>query len=200
MKKVKFKRTKIITAAVALVLIIAIGAIVFRDKGADGNGNEVLIKTSMGDIVVELYPEEAPITVENFKSYVEEGFYDGLVFHRVIKDFMVQGGGFEATGAQKTPKAPIKLESNNGLSNEEYTIAMARTIVADSATSQFFINSNNNAFLDYSAGNEGYAVFGKVVKGQNVVDEIEGVQTAVKGGVMADWPVEDVVIESISIN
>lgn len=197
MNKVKFKRTKIITAVVALALVIFIGTIAFKDNGV--GTDTVLIKTSMGDIVVELYPAEAPITVANFKSYVEDGFYDGLVFHRVMKDFMVQGGGFEITGEQKTPKAPIKLESDNGLSNEEYTIAMARTAVADSATSQFFINSNNNQFLDYSVGNDGYAVFGKVIEGQSVVDDIENVQTTLKFGMMADWPVEDVVIESIEL-
>lgn len=153
----------------------------------------VLIETTKGDISLELYPDKAPITVENFLNYVDSGFYDGLVFHRVINGFMIQGGGFSDEGFQKQTNSPIKLESDNGLLNERGTIAMARTPVPDSATSQFFINSVNNDFLNYNSLNDGYAVFGKVISGMDIVDEISKVETGVKYG-MQDWPVEDVVI------
>lgn len=185
-----------ILLSIIIALLILVGGFFLIQDNEEG---DVLIKTSMGDIILELNEEAAPITVDNFESYVEEGFYDGLIFHRVIDGFMIQGGGFEVTGVQKQPKAPITLESNNGLSNEEYTIAMARTNNPDSATSQFFINSNDNKFLNYAPGNPGYAVFGKVIKGQEVVDAIEKVQTTTKFGYMADWPVEDVIIESIEL-
>ncbi|MCF7871676.1 peptidyl-prolyl cis-trans isomerase [Candidatus Woesearchaeota archaeon] len=157
--------------------------------------NVVVLETNKGNIEIELDRESAPDTVENFLSYVNEGFYDGLVFHRVIKGFMIQGGGFTQEGIQKETKQPIKLESDNGLKNLEGTIAMARTSVPDSATSQFFINTVDNDFLNYAIGpgREGYAVFGKVVKGMDVVKSIEQVSTTTKQG-MQDWPVEDVVI------
>jgi len=162
------------------------------------NMETATIKTSMGDITVELDRANAPVTVENFINYVNAKHYDGTVFHRVIDDFMVQGGGFTLDGAQKPTEAPIKLESQNGLKNDKYTIAMARTNVPDSATSQFFINAKDNDFLNYAPGNDGYAVFGKVISGQEVVDKIEAVKTTTKNG-MPDWPTEDVVIESITI-
>lgn len=161
--------------------------------------NLVSIKTSYGEIVVELYPDESPVTVENFKSYVEEGFYDGTIFHRVIDGFMIQGGGFIEDGTQKEVKNPIVLESNNGLSNTKYTIAMARTNVPNSATSQFFINTEDNAFLDYSPASDGYAVFGKVIKGQSVVDKISKVETEAKSIYTKDWPVKNVVIEKVKL-
>jgi len=189
----KNKNTIIGIVAIALVILAA-----FLLIPSAGNGHLAKIETSMGDIVVELAPNEAPITVENFKSYIEEGFYDGLIFHRVIDNFMIQGGGFLPTGEQKKPNAPIKLESNNGLKNDEYTIAMARTNVPDSATSQFFINSNKNDFLNYAPGNPGYAVFGKVIEGKDVVDKIEKVQTSTRGP-MQNWPIADVVIKKISL-
>ena len=151
----------------------------------------VVLETSKGNIEIELDRANAPITVENFLSYVNEGFYAGTVFHRVIPGFMVQGGGFTPDGIQKETHAPIKLESRNGLKNTLGTIAMARTNAPDSATSQFFINVAGNGFLDYSPGNDGYAVFGKVVSGMEVVYSIEGVQTSSKGG-HGDWPVEDI--------
>ncbi|MFA5485187.1 MAG: peptidylprolyl isomerase [Candidatus Pacearchaeota archaeon] len=157
---------------------------------------KVKIETSMGEIVVELYPSKAPISVKNFLSYVDEGFYDGTVFHRVILDFMIQGGGFNEAGEQKKTKSPIKLESNNGLKNEIGSIAMARTNQLDSATSQFFINTADNDFLNYGYRDEGYAVFGKVVEGYDVVEEIENSETTIKFG-MGDWPVEEVLIKSI---
>ncbi len=152
----------------------------------------VLISTSLGDIKLELYEEEAPITVANFLSYVEEGFYDNTIFHRVINNFMIQGGGITADMKQKPTKAPIKNEAENGLKNERGTIAMARTADKDSATSQFFINHRDNSFLDHGTRDFGYAVFGKVVEGIEVVDKIAVVQTR-----PGDVPVETVSILSI---
>lgn len=151
----------------------------------------VTIETSKGNFSLELDPNAAPVTVENFLKYVDEGFYNGTVFHRVIPNFMVQGGGFLKEGAQKQTHDPIILESQNGLSNMAGTVAMARTGAPNSATAQFFINVTDNPFLNYSGGNPGYAVFGKVTTGMDVVNEIRQVQTAVKNG-MQDWPVEDV--------
>ncbi|MDA3836465.1 MAG: peptidylprolyl isomerase [Nanoarchaeota archaeon] len=193
-KKKKFSKKHRAYLAVAIIFIIAAIIII-----PSGNQNKVLIKTSMGDIVVKLNEEAAPLTVANFKAYVEESYYDGLVFHRVIPGFMVQGGGFEQTGVQKPTKDPIILESNNGLTNDKYTIAMARGPAKNSATSQFFINSNDNAFLNYAPGNGGYAVFGKVISGQEVIDAIEKVPTTTKYGIMENWPVNDVTIESIKL-
>lgn len=159
---------------------------------------KVLMKTSMGDIELELYPKSAPITVDNFIKYVNSGTYAGTVFHRVISGFMIQGGGFTSDGTQKPVRAPIKLESNNGLSNERGSIAMARTYVANSATDQFFINVVDNDFLDYGSRDEGYAVFGKVINGMDVVDKISKVTTTTKSG-MSDWPVKDVLIKEVVI-
>ncbi len=153
----------------------------------------VVIETSKGTIEVELDRESAPVTVENFATYVNEGFYDGTVFHRVINGFMVQGGGFTPEGTQKETHPPIILESSNGLKNKRGTVAMARTMDPDSATSQFFISVADNSFLDYSPGNPGYAVFGKVVSGMDTVDKIKEVETTSKYG-MGDWPTEDVLI------
>ena len=154
----------------------------------------VLISTSLGDIKLELYEEQAPITVANFLSYVEEGFYDGTIFHRVINNFMIQGGGITADMKQKPTKDPIKNEADNGLKNDRGTVAMARTAVVDSATSQFFINHRDNSFLDHGARDFGYAVFGKVVEGIEVVDKIATVQTR-----PGDVPVEMVSILSMKV-
>ncbi len=158
----------------------------------------VVIETSKGIIEVELDRDKAPITVANFLQYVEEGHYDGTVFHRVIEGFMVQGGGFTPDGAQKETRDPIKLESDNGLENNRGTIAMARTNIPDSATSQFFINVADNDFLNYQPvpGREGYAVFGKVTSGMDIVNSIVAEQTGTKFG-MQDWPTQDVVIEKV---
>ncbi|MBN2014733.1 MAG: peptidyl-prolyl cis-trans isomerase [Candidatus Altiarchaeota archaeon] len=157
--------------------------------------NEIVVfETNKGNFEVELYRDKAPITVENFLGYVNEGHYDGTVFHRVIDGFMIQGGGFTPDGVQKQTHAPIKLESQNGLSNVNKTIAMARTMVEDSATSQFFINVDNNTYLDYGPKNPGYAVFGRVVSGMDVVVGISKVETDNRG-YNQDWPVEDVIIE-----
>jgi len=160
----------------------------------------ITIKTSMGDIVVELCEEEAPATVANFLDYVADGHYDGTIFHRVIDGFMIQGGGFDSAFRQRPTKAPIKNEAGNGLRNTRGTLAMARTPEVDSATSQFFINVANNAFLDHK--NEtpdgfGYCVFAKVVEGMEVVDQIKAVRTGSKGG-HRDVPVENVVIEEVT--
>ncbi len=160
----------------------------------------VVIKTSLGDIKVKLAADKAPLTVANFLSYAEAGHYNGTIFHRVIDGFMIQGGGFDANMRQKPTKAPIKNEAANGLANKRGTLAMARTMVVDSATSQFFINVKDNAFLDFQAPTPqgfGYCVFGEVVEGMDVVDRIKGVRTGMKAG-MSDVPLETVEILSVS--
>ena len=155
----------------------------------------VSLKTSAGEIVVELDPHKAPKTVDNFLQYVKAGFYNGTVFHRVIRGFMVQGGGYTAKGVEKPTRSPIDIESSNGLKNKRYSIAMARTADPNSATAQFFINTKDNRFLDYPGQDGfGYAVFGKVIKGSEVVDQIEAVETDRR-----DKPVKPVVIESITL-
>jgi peptidyl-prolyl cis-trans isomerase A (cyclophilin A) len=144
----------------------------------------VLFKTSLGEFTVELYPEKAPITVKNFLQYVQDGHYNQSIFHRVIPGFMIQGGGFSADMKEKSGRAPIKNEADNGLKNERGTLAMARTAVVDSASAQFFINVANNDFLNFrdkSPRGYGYAVFGKVTEGMDVVDKIVKVPTASKG-------------------
>ncbi len=158
----------------------------------------VVLKTSMGEVKIELYPDKAPITVKNFLDYVEAKHYDGTIFHRVIPQFMIQGGGFTPDMQQKPTKAPIKNEAGNGLKNTNGTIAMARTGVVDSATSQFFINTKDNAFLDHrdeTPSGFGYAVFGKVVSGMDVLKKIEAVPTTTKGP-HQNVPTTPVVIES----
>ena len=160
---------------------------------------KVKIETSMGDIVVELNPAKAPKTVSNFLYYVKSGFYNNTIFHRVINGFMIQGGGFEPGLQQKETKAPIENEANNGLKNDKYTIAMARTNDPHSATSQFFINVADNDFLNHTSPTPrgwGYAVFGKVVAGTDVVDAIAAVRTASRSW-YGDVPVEDVVMEKV---
>jgi peptidyl-prolyl cis-trans isomerase B (cyclophilin B) len=157
----------------------------------------VVLETSLGTIKLELDPEKAPLTVQNFLGYVDEGFYDGTVFHRVIPTFMVQGGGMEPGMKQKRTKAPLKNESANGLRNQRGTVAMARTQVADSATSQFFINVTDNGFLDKAQAGDGvgYCVFGKVIEGMDVVDKIKAVPTTTKAG-HENVPVTDVILQS----
>jgi peptidyl-prolyl cis-trans isomerase A (cyclophilin A) len=152
----------------------------------------------MGDIVLELNAEKAPKTVENFLQYVKDGHYDGLVFHRVIPGFMIQGGGFSADMQQKATRAPIVLEATNGLKNERGTIAMARTNVPDSATSQFFINVVDNAMLNATGPGNGYAVFGKVTAGMDVVDKIRAVPTGSRG-MHRDVPTTPVTILKASL-
>jgi cyclophilin family peptidyl-prolyl cis-trans isomerase len=158
---------------------------------------KVKLTTSMGPIVIELDQAKAPGTVENFLKYVDAGHYNGTIFHRVIDGFMVQGGGFTKDMQQKPTQPPIKNESNNGLKNDNYTVAMARTGVRDSATSQFFINVKNNDFLNYSGDSPqgwGYAVFGKVVEGQDTVDKMKKVATGNAGG-HQNVPTTAIVIE-----
>ena len=163
--------------------------------------SRVLMETSMGNVTIELFKDKAPISVRNFLSYVKEGYYDGLIFHRVIKGFMIQGGGMDASMQPKKTKFAIKNEAANKVSNKRGTVAMARTSVIDSATSQFFINVVDNDFLDYRGKTPelfGYAVFGQVVEGMDTVDAIRQVKT---GSVMghSDVPVEPVLIQSIRI-
>lgn len=170
------------------------GACKTDDKGT--NPVKVKLTTSMGAITLELNKEKAPLSTENFVKYVESGHYNGTIFHRVIGNFMIQGGGFDKSMNQKPTNPPIKNEATNGLKNDNYTVAMARTGVVDSATAQFFINVSNNDFLNHAGpSNYGYAVFGKVVEGMDVVDKIKAVKTGAKGPFPTDVPQEMVVIE-----
>jgi cyclophilin family peptidyl-prolyl cis-trans isomerase len=202
------KGTILVAVATAVVLAVGCGckekeSTVKNDqpgaapsKPATGKP-QVAMLTSKGRIVIELEPALAPVTTQNFIDYVQSGHYNGLVFHRVIAGFMIQGGGFDADLNQKANRPPIVNEGKNGLKNNRGTIAMARTQVLDSATSQFFINLVNNAPLDYP-NNGGYAVFGKVVEGMEVVDAIAAVRTTMKKG-MQDVPAEAVVIQSAEL-
>jgi cyclophilin family peptidyl-prolyl cis-trans isomerase len=177
-----------------IVLLCVVGLGMVSAGAAKAANPVVLIETSMGNIKVELFEDKAPVTVKNFLDYVEAKHYDGLTFHRVIPTFMVQGGGMEPGGKQRKTKDPIKNESGNGLSNARGTIAMARTNVPDSATSQFFINVKDNDFLDKAKARDmvGYCVFGRVIEGMDVVDKIKDVKTGAN-----DVPVEDVLIKSV---
>ncbi|MFA5596258.1 MAG: peptidylprolyl isomerase [Pusillimonas sp.] len=162
---------------------------------------KVKLQTNHGDMLVELNAEKAPKTVENFITYVKDGFFDGTVFHRVINNFMIQGGGFEPGMKQKDTRDPVENEANNGLRNNRYTLAMARTSDPHSATAQFFINVADNDFLNHTAPTSngwGYAVFGEVIEGTDVVDKIKLVKTGSKG-FHQDVPVEDVIIEKATI-
>ena len=161
---------------------------------------KVKLATSMGDIVVELDREKAPKTVDNFVQYVKAGHYNGTIFHRVIGNFMIQGGGFKPDMSEKPTRAPIPLEARNGLSNARGTIAMARTAIPDSATAQFFINVKDNSFLDSanSRDGNGYAVFGKVVEGMDVVDHIKTVPTGSKG-MYENVPLQPVIIKTATL-
>ena len=162
---------------------------------------KVKMVTSKGDIVIELDATKAPITVENFLTYVKDKFYEGTIFHRVIDDFMIQGGGMKPNMFEKKNRAPIKNEADNGLKNERGTVAMARTQVVDSATSQFFINISDNDFLNHQSktpAGYGYAVFGRVIEGMDTVDVIRKVRTGNKGG-HQDVPVEPITIDQVTI-
>ncbi len=164
---------------------------------------KVLLKTSMGDITIELYPDKAPKSVENFLQYATDKFYDGTIFHRVIDGFMVQGGGFTADLRQKPTRAPVVNEANNGLSNLRGTLAMARTMDPNSATAQFFINVVDNERLNHVSPENGYtwgyAVFGKVIAGQDVIDKIRVVETAPQGPLPKDVPKTPIVIQSVEV-
>lgn len=172
-----------------------------KDTMTDSANPRVMLKTSQGDILIELFQDKAPQTVENFLTYVKDGFYDGTIFHRVIPNFMIQGGGFTADMTQKETRSPIQNEADNGLKNERGTLAMARTMQPHSATAQFFVNTVDNDFLDHTAKNTqgwGYAVFAKVVEGMDVVDAIGQVKTTRRGG-HSDVPAEPVVIEKATV-
>jgi len=169
-----------------------------KENSTDKAVKKVVIETSFGNITVQLYPKKAPKTVANFINYVKENFYSNTIFHRVIPGFMIQGGGFTTSMKQKKTRSPITNEANNGLHNTVGTLAMARTSNPNSATSQFFINTVNNSFLDQSSSSYGYAVFGKVVKGMNIVHKIEFSATETKDG-MRDVPVKPIIIKSIKI-
>ena len=185
-------------SALALASIAAAATIFVAPVHAQ-NAPRVKLATSMGDIVVELNPAKAPKTVENFLKYVADKHYDGTIFHRVIDGFMIQGGGFTADMVQKPMRPPIPLEAANGLKNDTYTIAMARTNVPDSATAQFFINVKDNAMLNApQPDGHGYAVFGKVISGTEVVDKIKGVPTGNKGP-FQNVPTTPVVITSATL-
>lgn len=155
----------------------------------------VVFSTTLGEVTLELYPEKAPITVENFLAYVDAGFYDGTIFHRVVPGFVLQGGGFTESMEQKSTRPPIKNEADNSLKNERGTLSMARTRDVNSATSQFFINLIDNAFLDHGTRDFGYAVFARVVVGMDVIDKIAAVRTSNRG-MYQNVPVQPVVIQS----
>ena len=163
---------------------------------------KVEIKTNLGSMTLELYQDKAPKTVENFLQYAKSGFYKGTIFHRVIDGFMVQGGGYDANLREKETRAPIQNEANNGLKNELYTVAMARTGDPHSASAQFFINAKDNDFLNHTAPNPrgwGYAVFGKVIQGQDVALKISKVRTGPKGFFPSDVPLQTVTIEDVKL-
>lgn len=159
----------------------------------------ITIKTSHGDISVELFDEKAPISCENFRQYAQDGHFNGTVFHRVIPNFMIQGGGMDESMTSKPTREPIKNEADNGVGNKRGTLAMARTMVVDSATSQFFINLRDNDFLDHGTRDFGYAVFGQVTGGMDVVDAIAAVPTGNRGG-HQDVPVDPVEIIEVTID
>ena len=185
--------------AVIIAILIVFGVVLAAGAADQPVGNpKVVLETSKGKIVIELYLQKAPETVVNFLGYVDAKFYNGTIFHRVIPNFMIQGGGFTSDMKRKPGKGPIKNEADRGLKNDRGTIAMARTGDPHSATAQFFINSANNDFLDHKNKTQqgwGYAAFGKVIEGMNVVDAISAVKTT-KRGSYRDVPVEEVVIKS----
>jgi peptidyl-prolyl cis-trans isomerase B (cyclophilin B) len=185
-----------------LCFVLAFGALGGTEVWAKEGKAMVNLRTSMGEIVIELDEARAPETAANFLQYVRDGFYDGTIFHRVIESFMIQGGGMDKDMVEKpTRRPPIKNEADNGLKNERYTVAMARTQDPHSATAQFFINVKDNPFLDHKAKTIqgwGYAVFGKVVEGQDVVDKIKDVPTTAKG-FHQDVPAQPVIIEKASV-
>lgn len=181
---------------VALLLMLNVTA-------ASAANPKVEMETSKGVVIIELYPDQAPVTVQNFLRYVNDGGYNGTIFHRVIKGFMNQGGGFTPDLKKRTPSyPPIKNEADNGLKNQRGTLAMARTNDPNSATNQFFINTVDNGFLDFKSKSTqgwGYAVFGKVIQGMDVVDSIAGVKTGPRGPFQSDVPLENVEIVSIKV-
>ncbi len=192
---------KLLPAVLTVALVLAAAVPASSQEKAKETYPRVYVKTNVGGFTIELYPDKAPETVANFLNYVDKGYYAGTVFHRVIKGFMIQGGGFTPDMSQKEPAPPIKNEAYNGLKNKKYTIAMARTNVIDSATSQFFINTADNTALDFREKSQtgfGYCVFGKVIEGTDVIDKIEMVQTTSKGS-YDDVPVKPVIIKAMTL-
>jgi cyclophilin family peptidyl-prolyl cis-trans isomerase len=190
---------KFVLGLMALAAVVSMASAAPVPKSEEKGNPVVVLETSLGTVEVELFEDKAPETVKNFLGYVDDKHYDGLIFHRVISTFMIQGGGFEPGMKQKKTKDPIKNESDNGVSNVTGTIAMARTKAADSATSQFFINVKDNTNLDKAnfPDKVGYCVFGKVTKGMEVVEKIRDVKTGMSEG-FSDVPTEDVVIKSVT--
>lgn len=185
-----------LATAVSVLFFVGVQACGDIPGGTHRGGKPMVVfSTTFGEFTIELYPEEAPITVENFLAYVDAGFYDGTIFHRVIPVFVIQGGGFTDTMEQKPTRPSIKNEADNGLTNRRGTLSMARTRDIHSATSQFFINLQDNVVLDHGVRDFGYAVFGKVVKGTDVIDKIAAVRTGNRG-MHQDVPVEPVVVQS----
>jgi cyclophilin family peptidyl-prolyl cis-trans isomerase len=183
-------------------LIAAVGVFMSMSEVSNAANPVVTIETSLGTLKVELFEDKAPISVKNFLSYVDDKHYDGCIFHRVISNFMVQGGGFDGDYKEKKTKDSIKNESTNGLKNDRGTLAMARTNVPDSATSQFFINVVDNDFLNRARAQDGvgYAVFGRVIEGMDVVDKLKNVEKQNRGGAFTDSPKEKLEIKSIKRN
>lgn len=184
-----------------LSLFVLLVSFLFLSSNGHAENAAVEIKTNLGDIIIELHSDKAPKTVTNFLQYVDDGFYKNTIFHRVIPNFMVQGGGFDADLNQKPTRAPIPIESDTGLKNEIGTIAMARTSDPNSATAQFFINIAKNDFLNFKAPNAsdyGYAVFGKVIKGMDVVNKIASIPTGSSGPFSRDVPKTSIIIQDIT--
>jgi len=195
MARLSWRLRSLLVPAAGLMMMLTLAA---AGPGVRAERSHPLVKleTSLGDITLELYPDKAPATVANFLQYVKDGFYDGTIFHRVKNGFMIQGGGFDADMRQKQTRPPIVNEADNGLANDAYTVAMARTQDPHSASAQFFINVADNRFLNHTAKTPqgwGYAVFGKVVRGKDVVDKIKAVPTTSRG-MHQDVPVEPVTI------
>ena len=190
------KQGALISLSILLLFACSTAPVFASDKGKEALNPIVILSTNMGDITVELDQARAPISVKNFMGYAESGFYNGTVMHRVIPGFMIQGGGFTQNMQQKSTRPAIKNEAQNGLSNKRGTIAMARTSVVNSATSQFFINLADNVFLDHGVRDFGYAVFGRVIDGMDVVDKISNIQTGLKGG-HQNVPLQPVIIAEV---
>lgn len=187
-------RLLVIPVGITVLVSVTGDAAAADAKGKKGDRPVVVFSMPEGDITIELYPEKAPITVRNFLNYVDSGFYDGTIFHRVIPGFVIQGGGYTETLQQKPTEPPIKNEADNGLKNERGTLSMARTSDINSATSQFFINLKDNDFLDHGSRDFGYAVFGKVIDGMDVVDKIAAAPTTQRGP-FQDTPIRPLVTD-----
>jgi len=193
-------KNKILTFFSLFILLVMVGCSNQTIPPKEDGVSYATITTNYGVIKLKLYDKDAPISVANFKKYINSSFYEGTIFHRVIPGFMIQGGGFTGDGNEKKTLSSIKNEAKNGKSNKRGTIAMARTMIVDSASSQFYINLVNNTFLDYRDDNNyGYAVFGEIISGMDVVDKIAKVRTG-SNGQFEDWPVDAVVINSIKMD